>query len=180
MKGEIQITQAPPSSTSSTSSTLQDISNYDQWQRLRLDTPSLLLRSQEKLQVHMDIANAVGEVVTIEDVDDLGGSVSCMVNCNYLLFECIHYLTSHFRCLFMHIKHTIITLPCYIYHSAYLSTYIPIIYLSIYLSIYCTTTLSTSLIHSTTHSFTHILLLLPLVLDVYSSISARYLIALVP
>ena len=48
----------------------------EQWQRLHLDSPSLLLRPpHEKLQVHMDIMNAVGEIVTIEDVDDLGGSV---------------------------------------------------------------------------------------------------------
>jgi len=48
----------------------------EQWQRLHLDSPSLLLKPHEKLQVHMDIMNAVGEIVSIEDVDDLGGSVS--------------------------------------------------------------------------------------------------------
>ena len=52
-----------------------------QWQRLHLDSPSLLLRPHEKLQVHMDIMNAVGEIVTIEDVDDLGGSVRLRYIC---------------------------------------------------------------------------------------------------
>lgn len=31
---------------------------------------------EERLQVHMDCMNAAGEVVAIEDVDDMGGAVS--------------------------------------------------------------------------------------------------------
>jgi hypothetical protein len=36
--------------------------------------PTLL--SSERLQLHMDCMNALGQVISIEDVDDLGGSVS--------------------------------------------------------------------------------------------------------
>eukprot|EP01032_Pedospumella_encystans_P011063 gene11063-12896_t len=51
-----------------------DIFTQEQWASLRLDTAALRLRPEEQLQVHMDCLNAVGEIVTIEDVDDMGGS----------------------------------------------------------------------------------------------------------
>ena len=35
----------------------------------------VVLRAPERLQVHMDCVNALGEIVAIEDVDDMGGSV---------------------------------------------------------------------------------------------------------
>lgn len=35
-----------------------------------------LLAPSERLQVHMDCMNAAGDVVAIEDVDDMGGAVS--------------------------------------------------------------------------------------------------------
>jgi hypothetical protein len=38
--------------------------------------PELTLLASERLQVHMDCMNATGEIVAIEDVDDMGGSVS--------------------------------------------------------------------------------------------------------
>lgn len=53
-----------------------DIFSREQWRSLRLDASALRLRPEEQLQVHMDCINAVGEIVTIEDVDDMGGSVS--------------------------------------------------------------------------------------------------------
>lgn len=37
---------------------------------------SIQLMAHEKLQIHMDCMNAVGEVITVDDVDDLGGAVS--------------------------------------------------------------------------------------------------------
>ena len=52
-----------------------DIFSQEQWASLRLDAATLRLRPEEQLQVHMDCLNAVGEIVTIEDVDDMGGSV---------------------------------------------------------------------------------------------------------
>jgi hypothetical protein len=47
----------------------------EQWKCLGLDDQELILRDSEQLQVHMDCVNAVGEVIAIEDVDDMGGSV---------------------------------------------------------------------------------------------------------
>lgn len=35
----------------------------------------LLLQPLEQLQVHMDCVNALGDIVSIEDVDDMGGAV---------------------------------------------------------------------------------------------------------
>ena len=35
----------------------------------------VVLSGNERLQVHLDFMNAVGDIVTIEDVDDMGGSV---------------------------------------------------------------------------------------------------------
>lgn len=55
-----------------------DIFTQEQWASLRLDAAAMRLRPEEQLQVHMDCLNAVGEIVTIEDVDDMGGSVSTM------------------------------------------------------------------------------------------------------
>ena len=37
------------------------------------------LRAGERLQVHMDCLNALGEVVSVEDVDDMGGSCWCYI-----------------------------------------------------------------------------------------------------
>jgi hypothetical protein len=34
-----------------------------------------LLQPLEQLQVHMDCVNALGDIVSIEDVDDMGGAV---------------------------------------------------------------------------------------------------------
>ncbi len=34
------------------------------------------LQSHEKLQIHMDCLNALGEIVNVDDVDDMGGVVS--------------------------------------------------------------------------------------------------------
>lgn len=36
------------------------------------------LQSHEKLQIHMDCLNALGEIVNVDDVDDMGGVVSNM------------------------------------------------------------------------------------------------------
>ncbi len=36
---------------------------------------SIRLESSEKLLVHMDCMNALGQIVKIEDVDDMGGQV---------------------------------------------------------------------------------------------------------
>ena len=36
----------------------------------------MYLHPHEKLQLHMDCLNALGEIVTVEDVDDMGGVVS--------------------------------------------------------------------------------------------------------
>lgn len=55
-----------------------DIFAREQWRALKLDSAALRLRPEEQLQVHMDCINAVGEIVTIEDVDDMGGSVRNM------------------------------------------------------------------------------------------------------
>lgn len=52
-----------------------DFFQLDQWHSLGLNDPSFALRPNEQLQVHMDCLNAVGEIVSIEDVDDMGGSV---------------------------------------------------------------------------------------------------------
>jgi hypothetical protein len=38
----------------------------------------------EKLQLHMDCLNALGEIVTVDDVDDMGGVVSF-----FYLFYCV-------------------------------------------------------------------------------------------
>lgn len=40
---------------------------------------SLHLVGSEQLQVHMDCMNALGQIVKIEDVDDMGGLVSQLV-----------------------------------------------------------------------------------------------------
>lgn len=58
---------------------LQPLLQQDIWKDLQLDAHELDLLSTEQLQVHMDCMNAVGEIVTIEDVDDMGGSVSATV-----------------------------------------------------------------------------------------------------
>jgi hypothetical protein len=55
-----------------------DLFQQEQWRSLGLDDREFVLRPSEQLQVHMDCANAVGEIVSIEDVDDMGGSVSIM------------------------------------------------------------------------------------------------------
>lgn len=34
------------------------------------------LRGEEKLQLHIDCMNALGEIISLEDVHDLGGAVS--------------------------------------------------------------------------------------------------------
>lgn len=41
------------------------------------------MSGKEFLQVHIDCMNSVGEIITIDDVDDLGGSVS---GCIYTKF----------------------------------------------------------------------------------------------
>ena len=51
------------------------IFEQEQWRALALDAAPWALRGHEQLQVHMDCLNAVGEIVSIEDVDDMGGSV---------------------------------------------------------------------------------------------------------
>jgi hypothetical protein len=50
---------------------------------LRLLLPDLTLLASERLQVHMDCMNATGEIVAIEDVDDMGGAVSA---CLFTIF----------------------------------------------------------------------------------------------
>jgi hypothetical protein len=42
---------------------------------------SLHLVGSERLQVHMDCMNALGQIVRIEDVDDMGGLVSPIQYC---------------------------------------------------------------------------------------------------
>lgn len=44
----------------------------------------LILKSNEKLQLHMDCMNALGEVVGVEDVDDMGGVVSLIFDYRFL------------------------------------------------------------------------------------------------
>jgi hypothetical protein len=39
------------------------------------DMNDVKLKSSERLQVHMDCLNAHGQIVGIEDVDDMGGQV---------------------------------------------------------------------------------------------------------
>lgn len=51
------------------------IFEQEQWRSLALHATQWALRPSEQLQVHMDCLNAVGEIVSIEDVDDMGGSV---------------------------------------------------------------------------------------------------------
>ena len=41
---------------------------------------SIQLLANEKLQIHMDCMNAVGEVITVDDVDDLGGAVRAFIS----------------------------------------------------------------------------------------------------
>ena len=55
----------------------KNIFELNQWKSLNLNATELILQPNEKLQVHMDCINSIGEIVTIEDVDDMGGSVSC-------------------------------------------------------------------------------------------------------
>lgn len=52
-----------------------DLFQQEQWRSLGLHDALYSLRPNEQLQVHMDCMNAVGEIVSIEDVDDMGGSV---------------------------------------------------------------------------------------------------------
>ena len=40
------------------------------------DLSPLVLQSHERLQIHMDCMNALGEVITADEVDELGGAVS--------------------------------------------------------------------------------------------------------
>lgn len=49
----------------------------------RLFEKNSLLGAQEYLQIHMDCMNALGEVITADDVEDLGGVVSD----SYFLFD---------------------------------------------------------------------------------------------
>lgn len=65
-----------------------NIFEQEQWRSLALDAASWSLRPHEQLQVHMDCLNAVGEIVTIEDVDDMGGSVIM-----YCPFPCARHST---------------------------------------------------------------------------------------
>lgn len=51
------------------------IFEQEQWRALALNAAAWGLQPSEQLQVHMDCLNAVGEIVSIEDVDDMGGSV---------------------------------------------------------------------------------------------------------
>jgi hypothetical protein len=55
-------------------------SSYDKDVESKADMESLKasveLLAHEKLQIHMDCMNAVGEIITVDDVDDLGGAVS--------------------------------------------------------------------------------------------------------
>lgn len=50
----------------------------------------VVLTGQERLQVHLDLMNGVGDIVTIEDVDDMGGSVRLpvlLVKCVFICFS---------------------------------------------------------------------------------------------
>jgi hypothetical protein len=51
---------------------VEGISMNDELSRLNLD--NVVLLPGERLQVHMDCINGIGQIVTIEDVDDMGGS----------------------------------------------------------------------------------------------------------
>jgi hypothetical protein len=42
----------------------------------------------EKLQLHMDCVNALGEIVGVDDVDDMGGVVSLFLMLLFSLFSC--------------------------------------------------------------------------------------------
>jgi hypothetical protein len=46
----------------------------------------VVLLGSERLQVHMDCMNALGQVVAIEDVDDMGGSVRNMHDASSTLY----------------------------------------------------------------------------------------------
>lgn len=51
-----------------------DVFEQEQWRSLGLSNAAFVLKHGEQLQVHMDCMNALGEIVAIEDVDDMGGS----------------------------------------------------------------------------------------------------------
>jgi len=54
----------------------------------------VVLQPQEQLQVHMDCLNALGEVVSVDDVVDMGGTV-----CSSRCFQyCYTINNSSFRC----------------------------------------------------------------------------------
>ena len=70
-----------------------DVFQLEQWRSLSLDS-QVPLRATEQLQVHMDCLNALGEVVGIEDVDDMGGSVSALSFYIRVLIDIILFLFS--------------------------------------------------------------------------------------
>ena len=52
------------------------------------------LLPSERLQVHMDCMNALGQIITIEDVDDIGGSVS-LFRFEFVLPNVLFFLSTH-------------------------------------------------------------------------------------
>lgn len=62
----------------------------------------VVLQPQEQLQVHMDCLNALGEVVSVDDVVDMGGTVCssrclqyCVLNLS-IIFHLVVTLCSYF------------------------------------------------------------------------------------
>lgn len=55
---------------------------------------SIVLEESERLLVHMDCMNSFGQIVKIEDVDDMGGQVPVsfyLSDCSVLdLHSCLH------------------------------------------------------------------------------------------
>lgn len=59
---------------------------------------SVVLQGSEHLQVHMDCLNAHGQLVGIEDVDDMGGQVVLYVERRYLCHDACYCMTKHCFC----------------------------------------------------------------------------------
>lgn len=71
-----------------------------------LQSLSGALQGEEKLQLHIDCMNSLGEIVSLEDVNDLGGAVSVLT------------ASSGFSSLFLcHLYHSHIVLGVYSCHN---------------------------------------------------------------
>lgn len=55
--------------------------------------PSCVLASEEQLRVHMDCLNSTGKVISIEDVDDLGGAYPTHPTPSLTVHYCLTIIT---------------------------------------------------------------------------------------